>query len=466
MQRTNAKKQSRITSGSVLSGMLFFAIPLILSSILNRLFNTADTLMVGRWGGDTVEECEHALAAVGSCGALIGAITALFSGLASGTSLVLSRQLGAKDEEGIKQTVSTSFCLSLVSGLICMCIGVCFAKPLLTAMGTDASLLNTAAAYMRVYYIGIPATLTYSFCAAMLTATGDTVRPLMFLTLGGIVNVLLNALMIMVFRMGAVGVGLATAITQYVFLIMILIYMSRADIVCRIPWRRLRIHKQPLTEILRISIPAGLQGTLIASSNVVAQASINAYGPAFIAGSTAAANIETYLAVLHSGISQAGAVFVGQNVGAKNFARVKRSLYIGVALTVGIGFSTGLISCLAAEPIVGLFCPNNAAAIQAGVLRARVLLLVHFVYGMMVFGMSALRGMGKSILPTALMLMGCGAFRILWLTVYQTFFNGNPVVLFLVYPVSWILTASAVYLSVLIVYRRVARANADETEMG
>lgn len=453
------KKEPDITSGPILSGMLLFAIPLILSNIFNRLFNTVDTLMVGRWGGDTVEACEHALAAVGSCGALIATISALFTGLSTGASICTARALGAKDGENVKRLISTAVTLSTICGLICTSIGFFFAKPLLVAMGTDPTLLETAAAYMRVYFLGVPATMIYTFCAGILNAKGDTVRPLFFLTLGGILNVLLNALMIMVFRLGAVGVGAATAITQFILLALMLIHMSRLKDDCRIRWHSLGIEKVHLKEIMRIGIPAGLQGMLLASSNVLAQSAINAFGPSFIAGTTSASSMETYLAVIQSGIASAGMVFISQNMGARNFPRIKKVLFTGVVLSTVIGFLAGLGFFLCAEPIMNLFCPDNLPAIQAGILRARLLLLMHFFYGLMVFGMSALRGLGKGILPTALMLSGCGVFRMLWIGGYNLWFKGNATALFLVYPASWVLTAAAVYISLLFVFRSVLKKN-------
>lgn len=448
-----------ITSCPILSGMLLFAIPLILSNIFNRLFNTVDTVMVGRWGGDTVEACEHALAAVGSCGALIATVSALFTGLSTGVSICTARALGAKDSENVRRLISTAITLSSFCGLICASIGFFFAKPLLVAMGTDPSLLDTAAAYMRVYFLGVPATMIYTFCAGILNAKGDTVRPMIFLTLGGVINVLFNALMIMVFHLGAVGVGAATAITQFILLAFMLIHMTRVKDDCRIRWNALGIETGHLKEILRIGIPSGLQGMLLAASNVLAQAAINAFGPAFIAGSTSASSMETYLAVIQSGIASACTVFVSQNIGAKNFPRIKKVLFTGSALAIVVGFLAGLGFFLCAEPIMNLFCPDNPPAIQAGLVRARLLLLMHFFYGLMVFGMAALRGLGKSILPTALMLAGCGVFRMLWIGGYNLFFKGNAAVLFSVYPVSWVLTAIAVYVSLLFVFRSVRKKN-------
>ncbi len=462
---SRAKKRYDITSGSILFGMLLFAIPLILSNILTSLFHTADAIMVGRWGGDTVEECEHALAAVGSCGALVSAITSLFTGLSTGSSVCAAREIGAKNSEEVGKTVSTSLWLSLICGLLCAGIGILFAEPLLSAMGTDPILLPTAAAYIRVYFLGVPAMMIYSFCTAILRAKGDTVRPLLFLTVGGVLNLALNAVTVLVLRMGAVGVATATAITQYVLLAVILVYMSRISGICRIQWSKLTLCRKKLIAILRIGIPSSAQGVLISASNVFTQSAINAYTPAFVAGNTAAANIETYLAVIQSSISQAGLVYVGQNLGAKDTSRVRKALLTGTFLAVGIGFAAGMIARLAAEPILNLFCPDNPAAIEAGMIRASIDLLPHFLYGTMIFGMAALRGLGKNILPTVLMLSGCGVYRICWLMVYNRFFLGNPQMLFLVYPTSWILSTIAVYASLWIVYRRVARRMNEETAL-
>ncbi len=455
------KRPLDMTEGPIFLGMIRFAIPLILSGILNQLFNTADTLMVGRWGGDTPEECEHALAAVGSCSALITTIVALFTGLSVGTSVCVARERGAKDEVELQKTVRTVVTISFACGLICMLVGMLGAKPILTLMGTDEALLEDAASYMRIYFVGIPASMTYSFCSAILTSSGDSTRPLIFLSTAGAVNVGLNAMMIIGFGMGAFGVGLATAISHWVSLAMILIYMSRMDDhLCRIPWRNLGVDWKKMCLILRIGIPASLQGAMFSFSNVFTQSAVNAFGPATVAGNTAAANVETYLAFVQSGVSQSGSVYIGQNAGAKNFARVKRAILWGVLLATCVGLAMGIAVYFNVESILGLYIPDGEEAILAGATRIRVLFLLHFLYGIMSLGTSALRGMGKNLLPTAMMIGGCCVYRILWISfLYRPFFEGNLTALYLVYPTSWVITNIAVYIALAFVYRKLRRQN-------
>ncbi len=455
MNLSKQKARENITQGPIFGGMIAFALPLILSNLLNRTFNTADTMMVGRWGGATEEACEMALAAVGSCGTLITTIIALFSGLTTGTSVCVARELGAKDDAEVEKTVRTSVSISLLCGLICTAVGFFGARPLLLLMGTDAAVLEDAILYMRAYFLGIPANMVYCFCAAILTSSGDSVRPLAFLSVSGVINVGLNAVFIIALGMGAMGVGLATAISQWVALGMILTYMSFLKGPCRIPWRTLGIDRKKLKQLLSIGVPASVQGALFSFSNVFTQTAVNSFGHVMVAGNAAASNIETYLAVIQAGLATAGSVFVGQNVGARDVKRVKRVIIAAVALAGGVAVSTSVPFYFFAGSFISLFAPGNEAVIQAGLFRSSVVLLPYFLYGTMSVGTSILRGLGQNILPTGLVIGGCCVFRILWVRfVFEEFYSQNPYVLYLVYPVSWLLTCTAVYIGVFFVYRR------------
>ncbi len=465
MIRTKSSKQIDMTNGPILWGMIRFAIPLILSSFLNQLFNTADTLMVGRWGGDTPEARELALAAVGSCSVLISTLINLFTGLSAGTSVLVARELGAKDDDAVKKTVSASVVLGAISGLFCMIIGILGARPLLAMIGTDEVLLEDATAYMRAYFLGVPASMTYSFCAAVLLSKGDSKRPLIFLTVAGAANVILNAVMIFAFGLGAVGVGIATAAGQWVSLLMILVYMSRMEGTCRIEWKKLKPDFQKLGAILRIGVPASAELGLYSFSSVFAQAAINAFGSAMVAGNAAAANVENYLALLQGGFSRAGSVYLGQNIGAQNLGRVKRSIIVGTAAVAGIGIASGLLLYLFAEEILSLFAPGNAEVIAAGMQRVSVTFLPYFISGIMYLGGGLLRGMGQNVLPTVISIAGSCVFRVIWIEVfYRFFFYGNATVLFMVYPVSWVLTAVAAYLAILWTYYKRTKPSIERRE--
>ena len=294
MSHARTAKNGDLLSGALLPRILWFAIPLIATGILQLLFNTADTIVVGRWGGSTPEEREIALAAVGSCGSLIAVMINFFNGLSVGTGVCTAQSIGAKHHDEIEKVVHTSVLTALAMGTPVAVIGICFARPLLGLMGTDASVLDQATHYMQAYFVGAPAHMLYNYCAAILRSKGDTTRPLMFLTVAGISNVALNLVMVLGFGLGAVGVGIATAASHWISCIMIVIHMMRLDDACRLNPKKLKIHGATLLKILLIGIPAGLQGTAFSFSNVIIQSSVNSFGKATVAANAAAANISDY----------------------------------------------------------------------------------------------------------------------------------------------------------------------------
>ncbi len=460
MLHVKGKKKRDLTSGSILKGFFAMAIPLVLSGMLNRLFNTADTVMVGRWGGDTMEESELALAAVGSCEAFVSMLLNAFMGLSAGSSLCIAREIGANDRVELEKTVRTSVTVSFICGILCMAVGLISAREILALMGTDEVLLEDAILYMRAYCFGIPAQMTYAFCSAMLIASGDSVRPLVFLSVSGVANVILNAVTVIGLKMGAFGVGIATAASYWISVAMILIYMSCTTGPCRIPWRRLRIDFDKLKELLGVGVPMTLQGLLYTFSNALVQSAINVLGPVVVAGNTAAANIEGYIDTVQVGFSQTNTTFVGQHVGARKAKRLKRVMLTGVAVTATVAIVLGVGAFLLGEPLLELFTPGNTEVISAGMYRITVLFLPFALYHVMSILLSSLRSMGKVVLSTTLLIVGCGVFRILWIEIlYKPFFAGNLTVLYLGYPLGWLLTSIVALIAVLFTYRKFARNN-------
>ena len=452
---TATKKQRMMTEGSVLGGLIRTALPLILANILYQSFHVADTLMVGRWGGHTPEACAAELAAVGSTGALLTCIVSIFAGLSVATAVCVARELGANDESEVRKTVHTSVCLGLVGGLLAGLICGAFARPLLILMDTDAAVLEGAVSYMRAYAVGIPANILYTFFVSVLTARGEPILHTVCLTASGIVNVGLNAVAILVFGMGAVGVALATAISQWMALLVVFAFMIRRTDCCRLEWSRLRFDGRKLGELLSIGIPSGIQGGLFAVSNVFTQSAVNSFGEIMVAGNTAAANIETYLAVIQSGIGNAARVYLAQNFGAKSTGRVKRVLTVATALATGVALATSLSAYFGAEQILTLFAPENPEVVAMGMYRATMVLLPYFLFGAVNVGTSLLQGLGKKLLPAALLIGGCCVLRVLWVELlFRLFFATSPEVLYAVYPVSWAATALAMYIGVFAVYRQ------------
>lgn len=465
MASTGTKKIFRdYTSGAILPQLARFVIPLIATGVLQLLFNTADIIVVGRWGGSTPEECETALAAVGSCGALITLLINLFIGLSVGAGVTVANDMGAKRYDDVSRTVHTAVMTALICGVGATAVGMLFARPLLSLMGTEEIVMEQAVPYMRAYFCGAIANILYNYCAAMLRSTGDTMRPLLFLSAAGVLNVLLNLAMVLLLHLGAVGVGIATAASHWLSCILILVFMLRTDGPCRLELGKLRVHKDKLKRLIAIGLPAGIQGMLFSISNVLIQSSVNSLGKAVVAGNAAAANVEGYLYTVQNSFYQAMLTFVGQNVGARNYKRVRQCvLRCALSVTV-VGLLLGNLIRPFGETLLGLYAPENPAAIAAGMKRVNLTFSVYFLLGLMETGSGLLRGLGKSVTSTVVSLIGSCAFRVLWV---YTAFAAMPTieVLYLSYPISWAVTAVAHYtLGLLSLHKRIKRERQQPQE--
>lgn len=441
---TNAKKIRDFTEGPILSQIVRFTIPLILTSIMQLLFSTADTIVVGRWGGDTPEACEHALAAVGSCGSVINLLTLLLVNLSLGVGVSVAQDIGAKKYDEVHRTVQTAVSISFITSAILMVVGFIFARPLLILMGTDPAVLDQAIPYMFAYFCGLPAKILYNYCSAALRSAGETTRPLIYLFAAGVLNVGLNLVMILVFHMGALGVGIATAASFWLTAILILIHMTRTDAPYRIELRKLFIDGEKLKKILRIGIPAGLQGMVFSVSHVLIQSSINSLGTAVVAGNTAAANLEGYIYSPMNCFYQATVTFVGQHKGAKKYQRMKKCILCCMICVTVVGATLGWLMVAIAPYLLGAYTPGDAAAIEAGMTRMWVCTSVYFLCGLMEVGSGIMRGLGRSTTSMVTSLFGSVAFRIVWILVVFAQIPTLPV-LYLSYTIGWILTSAAHY---------------------
>ena len=447
MDAAAKKKQIRdFTEGPLLSRIILFSLPLIATSILQLLFNTADTIVVGRWGGETAEAYENALAAVGSCGALINLIINLFMGLSLGAGICVAQAIGSKKYDRLEKIVHTSVLTAIVLGIVTSIFGFFMARPLLQLIGTERAVLDQAVPYMKAYFVGIAANMLYNYCAAIIRSTGDTVRPLIFLTTAGIANVLLNLVMVLVFRQGALGVGVATAASHWISCIMIVVYMMRKDGPCRLYLKKLSIDWNVLRHIVIIGLPAGLTGALFSISNVTIQSSVNSLGKITVAGNAASGNLEGYIYVAQNAIYQATLTFIGQNTGAQRADRIKRIAIWSLVCAVVVGLAVSGVMLLFAPQLIGLYAPNNQPVIDKGMTRLFIVGATHFLCGIMEVGCGCVRGMGKSLGPMVISLLGSCVFRIVWVvTVFQMVPDSIKLqTLYWSYPLSWILT-SAVY---------------------
>ena len=457
MNRAARKIKKDFTEGPLLSKIVLFALPLIVTAVLQLLFNTADTVVVGRWGGSTPEECETALAAVGSCGSLTHMIINLFFGLSVGAGVCVAHDIGAKQYEDVSRVVHTSVVASLILGVVVTVFGICMARPLLSLMGTAPSVLDQAVFYMCAYFCGMPANMLYNYCAAILRSSGDTTRPLIFLSVAGVVNVLFNLVAVIVFGLGAIGVGIATAASHWVSCILIVRYMMRMDGPCRIELSKLQIDWIKLKKIIIIGLPAGLQGTLFSISNVLIQSTVNSFGKTVVAGNTAAANIDGYIYATQNALYHTALTFVGQNLGARRLDRVKKSFLSCLMVVSVVGIVVGGILMVFARQLLGLFIPENEGAIEAGLERLFIMASTYFLCGLMEVGCGTLRGLGKSISPMLISLLGSCLFRVIWIfTVFQL--SPTMQTLYFSYPASWFLTAAVFFIFCIIYIRREQRS--------
>ena len=433
--------------GPLAGKLLVFAIPLMLSSILQLLFNAADVIVVGRWSG------KEALAAVGSNTSLINLMVNLFVGFSVGTNVVVARDLGAGREEDVRDSVHTSIALSLVSGVVLMGLGLLLSRQMLELMGSPEDVIDLAALYLRIYFCGMPGNMLYNFGAAILRAQGDTKRPLYFLTAAGIINVILNLVFVIVFHMDVAGVALATIISQYVSAILVLLTLMRDKGPLRVDLRALRLDMKVVRRILQVGLPAGFQGMVFSISNVVIQSSINSFGSTVVAGSAASSNIEGFVYAGMNAFYQTALTFTSQNYGACECKRVDRIMGLCLLYSGLIGLVLGNLAYLFGYPLGSIYAPGQEEVIAQAVDRLSICCTTYFLCGLMDTQVGVLRGIGYSVVPMIVSLVGSCALRLLWVaTIFQL--NRTPEMLYLSYPVSWVITAATHFVFFLFIRKR------------
>jgi len=424
-----------MTDGSLLPKILMFSFPLMLSSLLQLLFNAADIIVVGKFAGT------QALAAVSSTGALVNLIVNLFIGLSVGTNVLVARQIGARKFQEIQDTIHTAISLSLIGGVILTIFGVIAAKPLLTLMSVPSDVIELSTLYLRIYFLGVTAMLVYNYGASILRAKGDTKRPLYFLTIAGVVNVVLNLILVIVFHMGVAGVGIATTVSQFISAGLILYCLVGEHSYMKLHLKELKIHKEQFIEIVKIGLPAGIQGSVFSLSNVVIQSTINGFGSVIMAGSGAAANIEGFVYVGMNAFYQSCLTFTGQNYGAGKMDRVKKTLYSCQFLVIITGLILGIGAWYFGDFLVGFYA-TEPEVIQAGVIRLGYVSKLYFLCGIMDVMVGSLRGLGYSIFPMIMSLLGACVLRLVWIA-FVFPLNPIPENVYISYPITWIVTACA-----------------------
>lgn len=441
-------------NGPIFSKIILFAIPLMLSGILQLLFNAADIIVVGRFAGS------QSLAAVGSTSSLINLLVNVFIGLSVGVNVLVARYYGAHSYKDLEETVHTAMLVAVVSGTVLIAVGMGLARPLLELMGTPEDVLPLASLYMRIFFVGMPASLVYNFGSAILRGVGDTRRPLYFLLLAGIINVVLNLIFVIVFSMGVAGVALATVVSQCVSAVLIVQCLIRSDGFYRLNLKRLRVVKSKLSEIVTIGFPAGLQGAIFSVSNVLIQSSINSFGSIAMAGNTASSNIEGFIYTSMNAVYQTALSFTSQNYGAKQFKRMTRILLYCLGLVTVVGVVMGYGAVFAGTTLLSFYSPDPEV-IRYGMYRLTLIGTTYFVCGWMDTMVGGLRGMGCSVIPMFVSLTGACALRVVW--IYTVFAMDRSLeTLYLSYPVSWAITAAAYVICYLILRRVLAKRWADK----
>ncbi len=416
--------------------MLLFAIPLILSGMLQLIFNAVDLIVVGRYVGPT------ALAAVGSTGALINLLTNLFLGLSVGTNVLTARYIGAKKDKDVSETVHTSILVSVICGLLLAAIGMIFARPLLELMSTPENVIDQSALYLRIYFLGMPIMMLYNFGAAILRAVGDTRRPLYYLTAAGILNVGLNLFFVLVLHRDVDGVAIATVLSQLLAAVLVCINLSRATNACRLRISLMKISMPKLLGLMRIGLPAGIQGCIFSLSNVIIQSSVNSFGDIAVAGNSAAMSIEGFVYISMNSFHQTALSFTSQNFGAGEYKRIPKILAWAMLFVTLVGMGVSGVVLLTCRKLLGFYVKENAAAsIAYGVTRLKVICLTYFTCGTMDVAVGSLRGLGYTITPTIVSIFGVCGFRLTW--IYTYFMSHKKLtILYLSYPISWVLTTT------------------------
>jgi len=449
----SSKKNYQIDmcNGAILPKLLSFCIPLIGSSLLQLLFNAADVIVVGRFVGD------NSLAAVGSTGSLINLLINLFVGLSIGTNVLVAKDFGAKNSNGIFETVHTSVLLSIYSGIFLTIIGVIFAEPILTLMQSPEEVLPLASSYLRIYFLGMTSTMVYDFVSAILRAIGDTKRPLYILTVAGVINVILNLIFVIYFNLGVVGVASATAISQTISAVCVVVCLMKEKSVVHLDLSKLHINKKSLLQILRIGLPAGFQGILFSFSNVIIQSSVNSFGPVVVAGNSVAQNIEGFVYVSMNAYHQGSLSFTSQNYGAHKFNRIKRTLVDSLLCVIVTGLVLGLLAVFFSKSLLSVYT-SNPDVIRAGQHRLLYVCGPYFLCGMMDVMVGSLRGIGYSILPMIVSLIGaCGLRIVLIATVFQLPAFHFVETVYATYPISWALTFLAHIICFVILFRKTSK---------
>ncbi len=441
-----------MTSGPLFRNIISYTIPIIFTGILQLLFNAADLIVVGQFCGSI------SVAAVGATGSITNLIVNLFVGLSVGTGVAVAQALGANDGRKAHRAVHTAIPTALVGGVILTIVGVTFSETFLIWMDTPEDVLPLSALYMKIYFAGIIFMMIYNFCASILRAAGDTKSPLIFLTLSGIVNVVLNVIFIVVFHLNVAGVALATTISQGISAFLVVLALVKRSDACQLHFSQLKFYKDEFLQILKIGLPAGVQGSLFSISNVIIQSSINSFGAVVMSGNAAALNIEGFVYVVLNAFHQTTINFTGQNVGANKYRRAKKVFIICLCCVLVIGIALSTTMYLLGPQLLSIYITDSPEAIEYGLVRMTCLFIPFCLLGLMDVSGGGLRGMGISLAPMIISVVGVCGFRIGWIyTIFQLPQFHTLEWLYHSYTISWGITFVAQTIAYFVIYNKKKR---------
>lgn len=427
-----ARFEMDMCSGPLLKKLIIYTLPLLLTNVLQLTFNMADIIVLGSLVSD------DAVAAVGATGALINLLIGLFVGLSVGANVLVARCVGSGDKDKAHKIVGMSVLLGVTIGILLGIVGFFCSRYFLEWMGCDVEVIDMATKYMRIYFVGMPIILLYNFCAAILRAVGDTVRPLIYLVVGGVVNVGLNVLFVAVFHKDVEGVAIATVVSQLISAVLSIITLLKSNGYARFKWSNLRLYKAELAQMAKIGLPAGLQGCVFSLSNVVIQSTVNSFGKTVMTANTVASQLDGFIYNAMNAVSLSAMAFVSQNLGARNFDRINRITKVALALATVVGIVMGGIVLLLRIPLCNLFT-DSQEVVQLACSRLYIIATTYFTCGLMDVMSNVMRGLGRSTTAMIVSLSGSCLFRILWIMTLCRWVHTLPM-LYWVYPVSWVLT--------------------------
>ncbi len=453
-------KSLDMTDGNLFKKLFLYSLPIVFSGILQLLYNAFDLIVCGQYGSI------NSTAAISSTNSLINLIVNLFLGLSVGANVLMARCYGQKNKEKADRVAYTSMVFSLIVGVVIGIFGILTSGFFLKLMGTTEDVIELSTAYLRIYFVGLPFSMIYNFGAAIFRATGDSRKPFYYLTISGVCNVLLNLLFVIVFKMDVPGVAIATVISQAVSAILIIIALLFHNNFFEFKIRNIRLYKEEAIEIIKIGIPAGLQGVIFSFSNVLIQSSINSLGTNVVGGNGASSSLEGFIYTSMNGVAQACAAFVSANYGAGKKKNIKKIILYSTILVMFMDLVVGGLIFILRHQMLGLYVKNEES-IEAGISRLTIIVTTYFLCGFMDTFANSLRGIGYSVTPMIISLIGACGFRIFWI---YTFFPmeklHNISGLAVSYPISWILTASFQLLILIILYRKLKFKNDNNLKLG